>query len=216
MVLKEGTIGVGTTSTITLKYSDSNPVNLFYAIEKSGVVSPNDPDVDNGSKLTYVNSDYEGSYSVFGVGTTSFNVSLNNIPEKLSYTSSQTDKLSYITNSTLASGGVGKILLTSGGLGYKNIPGISSITSTNGINAKILCLSDNINKINQVRILDPRFEYHSDKTLRPDARISPTITLINSDVIGKIEVVSGGKNYISPPDLVVVDPETGQLTDQVS
>ena len=214
VVLKEGTIGVGTTSTITLKYSDSNPVNLFYAIEKSGVVSPNDPDVDNGSKLTYVNSDYEGSYSVFGVGTTSFNVSLNNIPEKLSYTSSQTDKLSYITNSTLASGGVGKILLTSGGLGYKNIPGISSITSTNGINAKILCLSDNINKINQVRILDPGFEYHSDKTLRPDARISPTITLINSDVIGKIEVVSGGKNYISPPDLVVVDPETGQLTDQ--
>ncbi len=214
VVLKEGTIGVGTTSTITLKYSDSNPVNLYYAIEKSGVVSPNDPDVDNGSKLTYVNSDYEGSYSVFGVGTTSFNVSLNNIPEKLSYTSSQTDKLSYITNSTLASGGVGKILLTSGGLGYKNIPGISSITSANGINAKILCLSDNINKINQVRILDPGFEYHSDKTLRPDARISPTITLINSDVIGKIEVVSGGKNYISPPDLVVVDPETGQLTDQ--
>jgi len=214
VVLKEGTIGVGTTSTITLKYSNSNPVNLFYAIEKSGVVSPNDPDVDNGSKLTYVNSDYEGSYSVFGVGTTSFNVSLNNIPEKLSYTSSQTDKLSYITNSTLASGGVGKILLTSGGLGYKNIPGISSITSANGINAKILCLSDNINKINQVRILDPGFEYHSDKTLRPDARISPTITLINSDVIGKIEVVSGGKNYISPPDIVVVDPETGQLTDQ--
>ena len=68
VVLKEGTIGVGTTSTITLKYSDSNPVNLFYAIEKSGVVSPNDPDVDNGSKLTYVNSDYEGSYSVFELG----------------------------------------------------------------------------------------------------------------------------------------------------
>ena len=52
------------------------------------------------------------------------------------------------------------------------------------------------------------------KHLRPDARISPTITLINSDVIGKIEVVSGGKNYISAPDLVVVDPETGLLTDQ--
>ena len=214
VVLKEGSVGVGTTSKITLKYSDSNPTNLFYAIEKSGFISTSDPDVNNGSKLTYIDSDYEGSFSVFGVGTTSFNLSLNKIPERLSYTSSQTDKLSYITNSPLASGGVGKILLTSAGLGYKNIPGISSITSVNGINAKILCLSDNINKINQVRILDPGFEYHSDKTLRPDARISPTITLINSDVIGKIEVVSGGKNYISAPDLVVVDPETGLLTDQ--
>ena len=27
-------------------------------------------------------------------------------------------------------------------------------------------------------------------------------------------MVSGGKNYISAPDLVVVDPETGLLTDQ--
>ena len=66
-----------------------------------------------------MDSDYEGSYSVFGVGTTSFNLSLNKIPERLSYTSSQTDKLSYITNSSLASGGVGKINLTSSGLGYK-------------------------------------------------------------------------------------------------
>ena len=209
-----GTVGVGTTSTITLKYSDDNPINLFYAIEKSGFISTSDTDVKDGSKISYVDSDYEGSYSVFGVGTTSFNLSLNKIPERLSYTSSQTDKLSYITNSSLASGGVGKINLTSSGLGYKKIPGISSSTSVNGINAKILALSDSINKINDVRILDPGFEYHSDKTLRPDARISPTITLINSDVIGKIEVISGGKNYISAPDLVVVDPETGLLTDQ--
>ena len=114
VVLKEGTVGVGTTSKITLKYSDSNPTNLFYAVEKSGFISTSDPDVNNGSKLTYVDSDYEGSYSVFGVGTTSFNLSLNKIPERLSYTSSQTDNLSYITNSSLASGGVGKILLTSG------------------------------------------------------------------------------------------------------
>ena len=209
-----GTVGVGTTSTVTLAYSDENPINLYYAVEKSGFISTSDTDVKDGSKITYADSDYEGSYSIFGVGTTSFNLSLKQIPERLSYTSSQTDKLSYITNSSLASGGVGKINLTSSGLGYKKIPGISSITSVNGINAKILALSDSVNKINDVRILDPGFEYHSDKTLRPDARISPTITLINSDVIGKIEVISGGKNYISAPDLVVVDPETGLLTDQ--
>ena len=69
-----------TTSKITLKYSDSNPTNLFYAIEKSGFISTSDPDVNNGSKLTYIDSEYEGSYPVFGVGTTSFNLSLNKIP----------------------------------------------------------------------------------------------------------------------------------------
>ena len=118
-----GTVGVGTTSTITLKYSDDNPINLFYAIEKSGFISTSDTDVKDGSKISYVDSDYEGSYSVFGVGTTSFNLSLNKIPERLSYTSTQTDKLSYITNSSLASGGVGRINLTSSGLGYKKDSG---------------------------------------------------------------------------------------------
>ena len=49
VVLKEGTVGVGTTSKITLKYSDSNPINLFYAVEKSGFISTSDPDVNNGS-----------------------------------------------------------------------------------------------------------------------------------------------------------------------
>ena len=122
--------------------------------------------------------------------------------------------MTYITNSTTASGGVGRINLASSGIGYKKIPGISSVTSTTGINAKILCLSDNINKINKVRILDPGFEYASDKTLKPEARISPTITLINSDIISNIEVVSGGAEYLTAPDVVVVDPETGQLTDQ--
>ena len=65
----------------------------------------------------------------------------------------------YLTNSFSASGGVGRINLASGGFGYKKIPGISSVTSVNGADAKILCLSDNINKINKVRILDPGFEY---------------------------------------------------------
>jgi len=213
-VTKVGTVGVGTTATVTLNYKSENPINVFYTLEKTGFISTSDTDVQNGSRINYINSEYEGTYTAFGVGTTSFNISLQNVPEKLNYVQTEVDTMSYLTNSTSASGGVGRINLASGGFGYKKIPGISSITSVNGINAKILCLSSSVNKINKVRILDPGFEYHSDQTLRPEARISPTITLINSDVISEIQVISGGKNYISAPDLVVVDPETGQLTDQ--
>ena len=164
VVEKNGTIGVGTTSTVTLKYNSENPLSVFYAIEKSGFISTTDTDVKNGSKITYVDSQYDGKYTAFGVGTTSFNVSLKSVPEKLSYVRSEVDEISYSTNSLTASGGVSKINLASGGFGYKKIPGISSVTSANGINSKILCLSTSINRINKVRILDPGFEYHSDKT----------------------------------------------------
>ena len=213
-VEKVGTVGVGTTSTVTLKYSKDNPLNIYYAIEKSGFISTTDTDVQNGSRIEFDDSVYSGTYTAFGVGTTSFNISLPATPEKLTYNRTEIDKMSYLTNSTSASGGVGQINLASAGFGYKKVPGISSVTSTNGTNAKILCLSDSINQINKVRILDPGFEYHSDKTLRPEARISPTVTLINSDLISNIEVTSGGTDYLVAPDIVIVDPETGLLTDQ--
>ena len=46
--------------------------------------------------------------------------------------------------------------------------------------------------------LNPGFEYSSDPTLKPEAFISPVITIINSDTISSIEVIEGGKNYTSP------------------
>jgi len=214
VVEKVGTVGAGTTSTITLKHSKDNPLNIYYAIEKSGFISTTDTDVKNGSRINYIDSVYNGSYTTFGVGSTSFNISLKGVPEKLTYNRTEIDKMSYLTNSSSASGGIGNINLASSGFGYKKIPGISSVTSTSGVDAKILCLSDSINKINKVRILDPGFEYASDKTLKPEARISPTVTLINSDLISSIEVVSGGTDYLVAPDIVIVDPETGLLTDQ--
>ena len=211
-IVKQGTIGAG--GTVRLNYNSNNPIDLFYAIDKAGFISTSDTDVNNGNKINYVNSEYEGSYSIFGIGSTTFDISLKSIPEKLTYTPSECDDLSYKTSSSNAVGGIGKLNLASGGFGYKKFPGISSVTTAAGVNSKVLALSKSINKINKVRILDPGFEYHSDKTLRPEARISPTITLINSDIISNIEVLSGGEDYLSAPDIVVVDPETGLLTDQ--
>ena len=45
-----------------------------------------------------------------------------------------------------------------------------------------------------------------------EARLSPTITLINSDSITDIVISDGGANYTDAPDLVIVDPDTGNLT----
>ena len=50
-------------------------------------------------------------YKISEVGVTSFTVSLEEDPERLSYTSSDCDSLEYTTKSTSASGAVDKIHL---------------------------------------------------------------------------------------------------------
>ena len=47
--------------------------------------------------------------------------------------------------------------------------------------------------------------------MRPEAFVSPVISIINSNTISNIEVLSGGKNYTTEPDLVIVNPDTGEV-----
>ena len=204
--------GAGTTN-LTLTYQNTNPVELFYSIEKSGFISTSDTDVSNRSKILYVDSEYDSSYSVFGVGTTTFNVSLSGEPESLSYTTSNIGigTFKYSTSSKNTTGGVDHVKLNFGGYGYQTLPIFVSMASTTGSGGQVIPLSNNINQIKSVNILDPGFEYSSDKTLRPEASISPSITVRNSNQITKIDVLYGGRNYQSDPILVIVDPETKQV-----
>ena len=78
------------------------------------------------------------------------------------------------------------------------------------MNATLLPDSTTINRVDDVRILNPGFEYSSDPTLKPEAFVSPVITVINSNTISDIEVIDGGRNYTTLPDLVIVNPLTGQ------
>lgn len=204
-----GTIGVSTNASLTINYSTLNPVKLYYNLEKAGYIGTSDTDVYNYSRISYIDSKYNNEYKIFGVGSTTFNISLEEIPESLTYDSTNTSTLKYSTNSTNARGGVDSLQITYGGNGYKKLPNFVSIASTQGFNAKILPISRNISRIENVRIVDPGFEYSSDNTLRPEAFISPSINLSNSSEIVSIDVLYGGKNYISPPDLIVVNPETG-------
>jgi hypothetical protein len=68
--------------------------------------------------------------------------------------------------------------------------------------------STTINRVDDIRILNPGFEYSSDPTLKPEAFISPVISIINSDTISNVEILDGGKNYTSTPNLVIINPVT--------
>jgi hypothetical protein len=206
-----GTVGVSTNASLTLDYIDSVPEKLYYNLEKSGYIGTADSDVVNYSEIIFVDSEYKGRYDVIGIATTTFTVSLKNIPEKLSYQKNDCDVLEYTTSSTTATGGINKVNLISGGYGYKSLPRFTGSNSTNGEGAFIIPSSETIGKITQSRIVNEGFEYASDKTLRPTANIPQSVYISSSNSIDSITILNGGQNYASAPDLILVDSDTGEL-----
>lgn len=208
-----GTVGISTNATLALRYSEELPTKLYYNLEKSGYISTADKEVKNHSQINFINSTYNGDYTISGLGTTTFNIVLTNIPEKLSYNKSECSTLEYSTNSLSSSGGIKNIRIISGGNGFKKLPIFNGSDSINGSGAYIICESDSIGKINQTRILNEGFEYSSDKTLKPKADIVSTVNLSSSNTISNISILDSGKNYTYPPTLIIVDSDTGEKID---
>jgi hypothetical protein len=203
----------GTGSSISLNYDDTINFPLFYALEKSGYISTADVEVQNHSQINFIDSTYNGIYKISGIGTTTFDILLTKSPERNSYSQSECNDLSYTTTSTSAFGPIAKIKTISSGLNYKKLPLFQTVVTNSGSNAYIVPESDTIGKVGEIRILNNGFEYASDKTLRPEALISTIITIKNSYSISNISVLDGGKNYISAPNIIVFDTQTGRKLD---
>ena len=211
-----GVVGVNTTSSLTLNYDENLPETLFYNLEKSGEILTADSDVKDHSKITFINSTYSGEYTIFGIGNTTFNISLLDEPEKNSYIglgyttlNSDCEVLEYSTTSKTATGGIDEIELISEGFGYTKLPIVVGVTTLSlGSNAIIKTKSTNIGKIEQLRLLNEGFEFSSDKTLKPKADVSRLLRLERSDKIVGVAVSYGGKNLISPPLLSLVNNRT--------
>jgi hypothetical protein len=211
-----GTVGISSDASVILKYSDDNPISLFYAIERDAKILSPDKEVENFSNILFVDSEYTGNFKVYntqGVASTSFNISLKKRPEKISYNTSETSVLKYTTNSQTASGGVNKIKIFNKGVEYKKIPSFSRIESENGVGAYIVPKSSTIGSPKETRIIINGFDYSSDKTLRPEASLPSLCTIKNSEEIVNIEIINSGNNYQSPPDLIVINPETNEIID---
>ena len=199
-------------STTTVYYDDALPSKIYYSLEKAGFISTADTDVKNYSEITFEDSSYNSSYTISGVGATTFSISVSESPEQLSYVKTTAD-LSYTTKSYAAEGGVGSLKLSFGGANYKKLPEFVSIASTNGINADIIPVSETVGRIKEFTINDQGFDFSADKTLNPEVYISPNITVVDRNQIVGIEIVDGGKGYSSAPDLSLVNPEDGTKYD---
>jgi len=208
----ENVLTSGISSTYTITYNDNLPTKLYYSFEKDGSSIQPDTDVLNYSEIEYIGSKYTGSYKVFGIGATTFNISPSVVPERLSYSLTEVDTLKYKTNSRTASGPIANISVVSPGSNYSRLPVVSGLSAGTadsvGSNAIIRPITSTIGKLSNFRIVNEGFEYASDKTLRPKANISTLLTLTGTDKIDSIQVLDGGRNYLSPPDLIIVNTYT--------
>lgn len=203
-----GTIGISANASLTLRYSDKLPNNLFYNLEKSGFISTADKSNPHFSKIEFVESDYNGNYKIFGVGSTTFNISLNDSPEILTYKNEDCEKLQYTTNSKTAKGPIKNVSTFTIKKDFKKLPNFTNIISESGSGGFIVPLSNEIGTPKDIRIVSNGFDYPSDKTLRPSASIPTELILSNSQIIESIDVISPGNNYLTLPDVIIVDPNT--------
>ena len=213
-VSNEAVVGVATTAKTTISYNSSMPEVLYYALEKSGFISTADASVKNGSEIKFVDSLYNSTYTLSGVGDTTFSLSLNEYPESLTYTSSQCESITYSTDSLNTKGGIDGVSIVSTGSGYKKIPTFVGTSSTEGSGAYVTAESTEVGNIGKIRIINEGFEYSVDNTLRPFAYISPTIVIKDSNTIGIITVTDGGFDYIEPPNVVMINSTTREKIDR--
>ena len=216
-----GTIGIATNNTdpigaaLTVQYSASSPGTLYYGLTKGGFISTADTEVSNYSEIRFIDSKYNNEYKIFNVTDDTFDFSPV-IPEFLSYTNSDCEKLEYSTKSTAVHGQIKDLKIVSPGFNYKKLPQFKKINSVSGTDANIIASSRNIGRIKKIRTVDIGYEYSSDKTLSPEAFISPVVNIDNLDIIDSVNIVSGGADYMSTPNLIVFNPISNTVVDNLS
>ena len=77
---------------MTVQYSTSTPITLYYGLTKGGYISTADTEVPNYSEIRFIDSAYNGEYKISNVTNDTFNFSPK-LPEFLTYTTSDCEKI---------------------------------------------------------------------------------------------------------------------------
>ena len=195
-------------------FIDTLSINLKFESGVTGFIG-NSVATPLHSSLKIFDSGYNGSFTVTGIGSTTFSFVLPSQPEKDGYTKEEATTLKYNTSSLSASGSINSIRIISKGKNYQTIPVVTSIGSTNGVGGVIRLNSDEIGKLRRYTIKNLGFDYSADKTIQPSVSLPQILRLDRLSKIANIGISSGGKNYLQPPNIVVIDRVTGLVKDEV-
>lgn len=233
-VIRTGIVGVTSDAKVTLRVDKGLPEKLYYKLTPINTdSSPSEKQVvidseNNGSnQVQILRSGYSGTHRVFTAFTTSFTYQVANVPESPSY-NSQNSKLSYNTKSTFAYGPISNVDVTIEGQNYFSLPGITTVLSgisSNssfstrisgfGTGAILEASSKTIGKIKKLKFNSIGFDYPSDNTLKPTAKIPEILKIERISSIEKIGITSFGYGYYVPPKLLFFDGKTGELKPEV-
>lgn len=168
------------------------------------------------NEIFIVKSVYYDNHTVTGIGSTHFVFNLKNSPEKLTYVNNISSKINYATNSKNSLGPISKVRIKSKGRNYKKLPVIQNILTESGFNAILNPKTKTIGKINKIAIKDIGFDYFSDKTLRPSAKIPEILRINPLTTLNFIKIIFPGENYNINPNLVLIDGFTQKIISEVS
>jgi hypothetical protein len=190
-------------------YYKLDPINLdLNTVTKKEIINDNE-NVKNNNTLVIINNSLNGKHVLSGVGSTAFTFNIFDKPTESLYTPINT-QIEYFTESETAYGSIYGVQLTSSGRGYKKLPAISSIISSDGKGAILLPRSLTIGKISNINLRDIGVDYSADKSLRPEAHAPKILKISPFSTFKNIGISSLGVNYLVPPNLIVLDGLTNE------
>ena len=213
-VVKSGRVGIDTQAKVTLTLNDNVPKTLYYnLIPINTQISTNkiftDIDVINSNKISIGDSKYSGKYAIYPSSDTEFEYNILEMPEVSSYSNGA----EYSTTSKTSFGGIKEILVTNGGRYYSALPGISTVISDFGSECILVPDTTTIGNVLSSNIQDIGFDYSSDHSVRPKAKLPSIITLNAYSTFDYIGITSFGRGYSTTPNLVVLDGLTEKVVE---
>ena len=194
----------------TISVGSSLASEFFYKIEgKNNNLSKTlsfavDKRVPNYSQIVTVESKFNKSFKVTGIGTNTFKFNPESLAETTSYTSSGLSSAFYSTSSINETGGIHSINVLNKGFNVRKLPIITSIGTSEGANSVLTINSDNIGRVQGTQIINPGLEFSPDKTLKPKANSNVILQTKNVLTLDRIGISSGGVNYTSPPKILAI------------
>ena len=201
---------LSTLDTINQEY----PQELYYTLSPLSEKPVSlDTDVISGGRIILLENSYDGRYSVIPTSDTSFRLNLKNKPRYLGTINS--NNATYSTTSKTAKGPIKTIKVNQRGKFYNKIPKITSILTTSGSGELLTTVSSTIGKVDTLERVKDGFDYPTDDTLLPKLSI-PTIAILNKvSNVKSVDVIYGGKNYNTPPNLKVIGNNVLQLSTEL-
>jgi hypothetical protein len=201
-------------SQLVLQITDKTPSILYYGLTSPTKIIYTNDLIFNHNKLVINDSLYNGNAFISTCTTNSFEIYLKTNPERLNYDDSSTLSYKIINSSTI--GPISKVQLISKGFEYKKLPDISSINTNNGTGATLVPLSNSIGKILNTKVNNTKFICPTDKTLKPLSNVFSSLNISDNFTVKELNIIFGGKNYITPPKLQLYNQNTNTIVNNFS